>query len=332
MLTELNEVLDRLKQGPSQQPQRIETSDTSGDEADTSKVRRIIPSKKTFRVKKKYAATELGRFCVTGPSDAANMPSHFYSRVCRRNVFLLTYGHHEVLRHFQGSRHFARDQRVRLETPGLRVLDFHGNPLGDDELERQRGKIRKGPFVVRDHKHPFVEDLITDETGAVDPQLPVLTKASCLVDSLRTGGSYELIEKLWAQFVLTAGPVSTEVGCIRDEVLVGSVNFGNHFVSFPIYLAALLLVNPLNRNATRILSRVVGCAKSHHLYSLEFEERGITLWAFIRTWGKTLFIGLPWPLQTVFSTLPHRICRCLGQLWLLWVVRRPLLLFLVGGM
>ena len=51
------------------------------------------------------------------------------------------------------------------------------------------------------------------------------------------GGSYELIEKLWAQFVLTAGPISTEVAWTRDEVLVGSVNFRNRFVSFPIHNA-----------------------------------------------------------------------------------------------
>ena len=36
----------------------------------------------------------------------------------------------------------------------------------------------------------------------------------------------------------------------------------------------------------RILSRVVGWAKAHHFYSLEFEERGESLWAFARTWEK----------------------------------------------
>ena len=65
--------------------------------------------------------------------------------------------------------------------------------------------IREGPLVVRDQGHPFVEDLISDEAGVIDPQLHVLTKVSCLVDGLRMGGSYSIIEKLWAQFVLTAG-------------------------------------------------------------------------------------------------------------------------------
>ena len=237
-MAELNEVLDTLKQGPSESAQRIETSDTSGDETDTSRGRRKVILKKTFRMKKVYAATELGRFFVTGPSDAANMPSNFY---CRKNVSVLTHEQHDVLRHFQRSRHFARDQRLRLETPAWRVLDFHGNPLSEAELERQREKIRKGPLVVRDRQHPFAEDLVTDEAGVVDPQ-PVLTKVSCLVDALKMGGSYGLIEKLWAQFVLTAGPVSTEVAWTRDDVLVGPVDLRNHFVSFLIHIVVLLLV------------------------------------------------------------------------------------------
>ena len=221
----------------------------SGNEELSTGVETVCLSKKTYRMKKVYAATELGRFFVTGPSDAADMPSHFYCRLCQKNVSVLTHGHHEVLRHFQGRRDFARDQRLRLETPGWRVLDFQGNPLTEDELERQREKIQKGPFAVRDREHPFAEDLISDESGVIDLQLPVLTKVSCLVDGLKMGGSYGLIEKLWAQFVLTAGPVKREVAWTRDEVLVGSVDFRNLFVSFLIHIVVLLLVNYYHWNA-----------------------------------------------------------------------------------
>ena len=177
------------------------------------------------------------------------MPSHFYCRLCRKNVSVLTHGHHEVLRHFQGRHHFARDQRLRLETPGWRVLDFQGNPLTENELERQRKKIQKGPLVKRDREHPFAEDLISDESGVVDPQLPVLTKVSCLVDALKMGGSYRLIEKLWAQFVLTVGPVNREVVWTRDEVVVGSVDFWNPFVSFLVHIVVLFLVYHHHWNA-----------------------------------------------------------------------------------
>ena len=138
-----------------------------------------------------------------------------------------------------------------LETAGWRVPDFHGNSLREDEWEQQRGKIKKRPFVMRYREHPFAEDLITDGAGDVDPQLPVRTQVSSLVDAVRMGGSYRLVEKLWVQFVLTTWPVNTEVARTRDEVLVGSVKSLRHFVSFPIYIVVLLLVSDLYRNATR---------------------------------------------------------------------------------
>ena len=119
-------------------------------------------------------------------------PATSFVGLCRKNVSVLTHGHHEVLRHFHGRRHFARDQRLRLETPGWRVLDFQGNPLTEDELERQRENIQKGPLVVRDREHPFAEDLISDEAGVIDPQLPVLTKVSCLIDALKMRGGGQL--------------------------------------------------------------------------------------------------------------------------------------------
>ena len=78
------------------------TSDTSGDETDASQGRRRVRCKKTYRMKKVYAATEVGRFFVTGATDAANMPSHFYCQLCRKNVSVLTHGHHEVLRLLSG--------------------------------------------------------------------------------------------------------------------------------------------------------------------------------------------------------------------------------------
>ena len=82
--------------------------------------------------------------------------------------------------------------------------------------------------MVGDREHPFAEDSITNEANVVDPNLPVLTKVSCLVDALRMGGRYELLEKLWAQFVLTARPINIEVAWTHDEAVVGSVNFRIH--------------------------------------------------------------------------------------------------------
>ena len=79
------------------------------------------------------------------------------------------------------------------------------------------------PLVVRDREYPFREDLIPDASGNVDPQLPLLAKVSCLIDALQLGGKYELVEKLWERFVLTASQINVTVAWSRDEVLVSSV-------------------------------------------------------------------------------------------------------------
>ena len=172
-------------------------------------------------MKKVWGTDEVGRFLVTGATDAAGKPSHFYCRICRRYVSVLTHGPYEVLRHFEGVKHFARDQRLRLETPGWRILDFEGNPLTESELERRRESILRGPLVIRDREHPFAEDLIVDDSGAPDPKSPVLAKVSLLVKMLRLGGSYELVHQLWSQFILTGSRVNIDVTWSRDEVLVG---------------------------------------------------------------------------------------------------------------
>ena len=222
----LDEVLGKLSQGPSisQQQHRVpDTTDTRGEDTDVEQPRRRVRSRRTFKMKKGYAVGELAQFFVTGPTDAANKLSEFFCRVCRNDVLVLTHGGYEIVRHFQGYRHFARDQRLRLETPGWRVLDFNGNPLPEDELERQRERIMLASFVVRDREYPFREDLISDASGNVNPQLPLLAKVSCLIDALQLGGSYELVEKLWERFVLTASQINVTVAWSRDEVLVSSV-------------------------------------------------------------------------------------------------------------
>ena len=100
-------------------------------------------------------------------TDASTKLSEFYCRICRKDVSVLTYGSSEVLRHFQGIWHFATDQRLRLETPGWRVLGFDGKPLTEDELKRQRDKNLRAPLVVREREYPFREDLIPDASGTL---------------------------------------------------------------------------------------------------------------------------------------------------------------------
>ena len=199
----------------------FETTDTSGNEMEGSEPRRRVRSKRTsYKMKKVWGADELGRFFVTVPRDASGKPTHFYCRNCRKDVSVMTHGVHEILRHYQGTKHFPRDQRFRLETPGWRVLNFEGNVMREEEVERQRERILRPPQVVRDREYPFSEDLIVDSSISVDVSLPVLDKVSALVEALRLGGSYELFHQLWSQFTLIAGQENVDVTWSRNEELV----------------------------------------------------------------------------------------------------------------
>ena len=44
------------------------------------------------------------------------------------------------------------EHRLRLEASGLRVLNFNGNHLSDDEIERQGGRFMRTPLVRRDRE------------------------------------------------------------------------------------------------------------------------------------------------------------------------------------
>ena len=264
MFTELDAVLQHLGQSTARSGvHAVETIDSSADESEASHSRRRVRSKRTFKMKKVWGANEVGQFFVTGATDAAGKPSHFYCRVCRKDVSVLTHGPHEILRHYQGVKQFARDQRLRLETPGWRVLDFEGNPLCESELERRREHILRGPLVVQDREYPFAEDLIIDESGAPDATLPVVSKVSSLIETLRLGGPYELVSQFWSQFTLIASRVNIEVAWSRDEVLVGIVLLVITTRTCSLAYWCCVLVDHLERNVPRILARVFGWVKSH---------------------------------------------------------------------
>ena len=89
----------------------------------------------------------------------AGKPSRFFCGICRKGVSVLTQVPLERLRHFQGEKHFAFDQQLRLETSGWQVLDFEGNPLSESELERQSERILRSPPFFRYREYPFAEDL-----------------------------------------------------------------------------------------------------------------------------------------------------------------------------
>ena len=201
-------------------PRLGNTSDTSGDESNMGEPRRQLGSKKTYKKKKAWVASGIAQFSLTGPTDIAIKPNHFYCRICRKDVSVLTHCHHEILRHLQGSKHFPRNQRLKLETRSWEVLEYEGNAMSSAEKERERQKIMGASLVVIDREYPFSEDVIVEETAVVDPSLGVMVKVSSLIEVLRLGGSNELVCQLWAQFTLSAVRVNVDVTWSRDEVLI----------------------------------------------------------------------------------------------------------------
>ena len=224
LFTGLDDVLSRLEQVEQKLSRSVprlgDTSDTSGNESDIGEPRRRLQSKQTYKMKKASWACDVGQFIVNGPTDVATKPNYFYCRSCRKDVSVLTHGHHEFLRHFQGSKLFPRDQRLRLETPGWDLLDYKGIAIGLAEVERQRENIMRAPSVVGDRDYPFSEDDNVDETGAGDPNLGVMAKVSSVIEVLRLGGKYRLVYQLREQFTLSAVRVNVDVTWSHDEVLI----------------------------------------------------------------------------------------------------------------
>ena len=120
-------------------------------------------SRNMYTLKRSHATTEFASLFVTGATKAANKPGSFFCRVCRKDMSVAAKGGYEIRRHFQGHKHFGRDQRYRLETPGWRVVDVGGQPLGAGELERRREEVASYPLVTFGNEYSFAEDLIEGE-------------------------------------------------------------------------------------------------------------------------------------------------------------------------
>ena len=157
-------------------------------------------------------------------------PGRFYCRVCRKDVdeFVVTHSQHEILRHFQGGKHFARDQQLRLETPGWRVIDFECNISPEVDVEWQLARILRVFLAVSYREDPPAGDILVDGSSATDWSLPMLAQVSSLVVVLQLVGKYELVQQLGPRFIWTAVRVNVHVTSSRKEVVV-SVLFVLYF-------------------------------------------------------------------------------------------------------
>ena len=76
-----------MEQKPSHVLPRLgDTTDTSAGGSDIGEPRRRLRSKKTYKMKRTSGTSDVGRFFVTGPTDVATKPSHFYCKICHKDV------------------------------------------------------------------------------------------------------------------------------------------------------------------------------------------------------------------------------------------------------
>ena len=105
MLSELDELLNRLNQGPPE-PRFpfVEATATRWEDTETSQHRRRLHSKSIFKMKKCYATYDIAWIFVSGPTDASKKLTTFYCRICHKDISFLTYGISEILWNLQGIR------------------------------------------------------------------------------------------------------------------------------------------------------------------------------------------------------------------------------------
>ena len=63
------------------------------------------------------------------------------------------------------------------------------------EIGCQGAQIMQTQLVHCDRAYLFHEDVISDETGVLDTQFPILAEVSSLLEVLLFGGSYEMLEQ-----------------------------------------------------------------------------------------------------------------------------------------
>ena len=116
--------------------------------------------------------------------------------------------------------------------------------------------------------------------------MPVVAKVSSLIEILRLGGPYKLVNQLWSQFTLIASRVNIDVALYREEVLVGIVLLLVATYTCSLAFWCCVLVDHLEWNVPpHSCSRVwlgKGC-------SIEFDERGSEMWVMVRTWERSTF-------------------------------------------
>ena len=83
------------------------------------------------------------QYFATGPLDRCKNPYKWWCRVCRIELSLMSRGVLELLSHFRTEAHLLKENRIRLETPGLPLFDQNENELHGVGLQEAKRKARE---------------------------------------------------------------------------------------------------------------------------------------------------------------------------------------------
>ena len=180
--------------------------------------------KRVYSLRKRLRRDMIGdnpiyQLFVSGSSTGCD--KHFFCMICHRDVSMESRGALEFSRHFFGKRHWQLDVTYRVQN-NLPVFNRLMDPmeLSDAQLEEYRSRPCKG----KAEGFSFPEDLLPACTQ-VDSSVPLLTLVNCLLELLRSGGSYTLLRKLWGCFRATLGPENPlySLKWSREESLVSTL-------------------------------------------------------------------------------------------------------------
>ena len=192
------------------------------DEASRSRKRVYSPRNRLRR--DMVAGHLIFELFVSGSSSGSDKA--FHCMICQRDNSMESRGPAEFSRHFFGKRHWQLDvaNRVRNDIPVLNRLMEH-MVLSENQLSEYRNWPTKG----KSEGFSFPEYLLPACTQ-VNSSVPLMTMVNCLIELLRSGGSYTfytLLRRLCGSFRATLGRDSPlyDLNWSQAESLVSWVFF-----------------------------------------------------------------------------------------------------------
>ena len=216
-------------------PHIVETTDTSGDETEGREPQKRVRSKGTYKMKKVWGG---GGWVEPLICDWANR------RIRETQSFLLQHLQRGFVCHetwstrdlvpLPGDQGLSTRPASSVGNSGLASAWFWRQPHEKRRSWAAAGADLEGSISSERQRISFFRRPDRWQFGLVDVSYPVLAKVSALVETLRLGGSYELVHQLWSQFTRIARQVNVNVTWLRNEVLVSALFLPYYTVIIPV--------------------------------------------------------------------------------------------------